>query len=226
VRLAKLYVEPTQFARQMACLKRFGLRGVSVGEALALRAQGRAGNVVAITFDDGYLDNLREAAPILREFGFGATCYVVTGTLGQYNVWDAELLKARKPLMTAQDLRAWLREGFELGSHTRSHPRLDEIDPATLEDEIAGSRADLERLTGARIEHFCYPYGCYDDRVVKVVAAAGYVSAVTTERGRVTSTDDPLRLPRISINGNRGLLRFVLKAATPYGGWRKLKTAA
>ena len=94
------------------------------------------------------------------------------------------------------------------------------------EEEIAGSRADLERLTGARIEHFCYPYGCYDDRVVEAVAAAGYTSAVTTERGRVTAQDDLLRLPRISINGNRSMLRFVLKAATPYGGWRKVKAAA
>lgn len=210
----------------MAWLKQLGLRGVSLGEALSLRARGAAGRVVAITFDDGYLDNLREAAPILREFGFGATCYVVSGTLGTYNQWDADLLNARKPLMAADDLRAWLGEGLELGSHTRSHPHLDAIDAAQAEDEIAGSRADLERITGARIEHFCYPYGCYNDQIVKAVAAAGYRSAVTTERGRVTPDDDAYRLPRISINGNRSLLRFVLKAATPYGGWRKVKAAA
>ncbi len=128
--------------------------------------------------------------------------------------------------MAAEDLRAWLRAGFEIGSHTRSHPHLDEIDAARAEEEIAGSRADLERITGPRIEHFCYPYGCYNDRVVEAVAAAGYRSAVTTERGRVTSEDNSFRLPRISINGNRSLLRFVLKAATPYGGWRKVKAAA
>ena len=223
---AKLYVTPAQFARQMWCLKRLGLRGVSLTEGLALLARGAAARAVVLTFDDGYTDNLHQAAPILREFGFGATCYIVSGRVGMYNTWDAERLRVRKPLMTAQEIASWLNEGFEIGSHTRSHPHLDQLDPAAAAEEIAGSRADLERLTGVRVAHFCYPYGCFDQTTTRLVAAAGYATAVTTERGVVHDADDRLRLARISINGRRGLLRFALKAATPYAGWRHAKAYA
>ena len=218
--LAKLYVEPAQFARQMWCLKRLGLRGVSLTEGLALLARGAAARAVVLTFDDGYTDNLHHAAPILREFGFDATCYIVSGRVGMYNTWDAELLRVRKPLMTAQDIKSWLNAGFEIGSHTRSHPHLDQLDAAAAEEEIAGSRADLERLTGVHAEHFCYPYGCFNQETTRLVAAAGYASAVTTRRGVAHAADDRFRLARISINGRRGLLRFAFKTATPYAAWR------
>src|SRR5690242_19527044 len=98
----------------MWCLKRLGLRGVSLSDGLRYLERGESRDKVALTFDDGYADNLENAAPILREFGFGATCFVVTDRVGQHNVWDAEALRVRKPLMTASQLRSWVAEGFEL----------------------------------------------------------------------------------------------------------------
>ncbi len=224
--LPKLYVEPRNFARQMWCLKRLGLRGVSMSEGLWHLDHGRAGRVVALTFDDGYADNLQNAACSLREFGFGATCFIVTGCLGAYNVWDAEALRVRKPVMDVRELKTWLGEGFELGSHTRSHPHLNELHPDAAEAEIAGSRADLERVAGVKIEHFCYPYGSVNARVARQVEAAGYRSAVTTQRGLARVDDNRFLLPRLSVSGRRGLLRFTFKAATPYGAWRRVRIAA
>ena len=220
----KLYVEPAQFARQMWCLKQLGLRGVSLSEGLALLARGRAARAVVVTFDDGYADNLHQAAPILREFGFSATCYVVSRRVGTFNQWDADRLNVRKPLMSEGELRRWLNEGFEIGSHTRTHPALDTLDAAASEDEIAGSRADLESLTGVRIEHFCYPYGAFNETSVRHVAAAGYRSAVTTQRGIVRANDDPFRLSRIAVGPS--FFRFTLKAAMPYASWSRWQAAA
>ena len=224
--LAKLYVDPDDFARQMWCLKRLGLRGVSLGEGLWHLAHGQSERVVALTFDDGYADNLRCAAPILHEFKFGATCFVVTGCLGQHNLWDAEALRVRKPLMTVSELKTWLAEGFELGSHTRTHPRLPTLDDDACEAEIAGSRTDLERLAGVKIEHFCYPYGAFDARVARHVEAGGYRTAVTTERGIALAGDNQVLLPRVPVSGRRGLFRFALRATTPYGAWRRPRLAA
>jgi peptidoglycan/xylan/chitin deacetylase (PgdA/CDA1 family) len=224
--LPKLYVDPRMFARQMWCLKRLGLRGVSMSEGLWHLERGRAGRVVALTFDDGYVDNLQHAASILRDYGFSATCFIVTGCLGAYNLWDAEVLRVRKPVMDARELKAWLGEGLELGSHTRSHPHLTQLDSDAAEAEIVGSRADLERVAGVKIEHFCYPYGSVSDRLARQVEAAGYRSAVTTQRGLARIQDNRFLLPRVSINGRRGLLRFTLKAATPYGAWRRVRVAA
>jgi peptidoglycan/xylan/chitin deacetylase (PgdA/CDA1 family) len=224
--LAKLYVTPDDFARQMACLKRLGLRGVSIGEGLWHLARHRADRVIALTFDDGYADNLHCAAPILHEYRFGATCYVVTGCLGQHNLWDAEALRVRKPLMTASELKAWLAQGFELGSHTRTHPRLPTLDDDASEAEISGSREDLERIAGVPIEHFCYPYGAFDARVARHVEAAGYKTAVTTERGIALAGDNRVLLPRVPVSGRRGLFRFALRATAPYGVWRRPRLAA
>jgi len=224
--LAKLYVTPDELARQMRWLKRLGLRGVSLSEGLWHLERAQARRVVVLTFDDGYVDNLSNAAPILKEFGFGATCFVVSGCLGTYNTWDAELLRVRKPLMNVEELRARLDAGFEIGSHTRSHPHLDKLVEAEADAEIAGSKADLERVIGTRIDHFCYPYGSVNARVAERVKAAGYRSAVTTQRGLARATDNRFLLPRVSINGGKGLLRFVLKAGTPYTEWHRSRRAA
>ena len=218
-RLTKLYVSPVRFERQCWLLHRLGLRGVSLSEGLTALARGGANKCVALTFDDGYVDNLEVAAPILNQFGFTATCYVVSGRLGEYNKWDAEELRVQKPLMTADQLQRWLAAGQEIGSHTITHPRLYEIDPLDAEREIVASRDALARLTGKPIEHFCYPYGGYTENTLALVRAAGYRSAVTTQRGVADQGTDPMRLPRISINGDKGLLKFALKAATPYAAF-------
>jgi len=222
-RLAKLYVAPQDFAAQCRLLHRLGLRGVSVSEGLAALERGQSNGCVALTFDDGYVDNLTIAAPILKEFGFSATCYAVSGCLGTHNVWDAEQLGVQKPLMTREQLLRWLDAGHEIGSHTVSHPHLHLLSRAAAQAEIATSREQLEQLTGAPVIHFCYPYGEFSDETVALVRAAGYRSAVTTQRGVASRTHDALRLPRVSINGDKGLFKFALKAATSYaafgGGW-------
>jgi peptidoglycan/xylan/chitin deacetylase (PgdA/CDA1 family) len=161
----------------------------------------------------------------LKKFGFRATCYIVSGRLGEHNVWDADLLKVKKPLMNRAELQAWLAAGHEIGSHTVTHPRLNQISAQQATTEIFDSRVQLSELTGATIQHFCYPYGEYNAETLERVRAAGYRSAVTTQRGLVTRGDDALRLPRVSVNGDKGLFKFALKAATPYAGLGRRRAA-
>jgi peptidoglycan/xylan/chitin deacetylase (PgdA/CDA1 family) len=222
-RMKKLYVTPQLFERQCGMLKRLGLRGVTLTEGLAALARGDANNSVALTFDDGYADNLTHAAPILEQFGFRATCYVVAGYVGSHNAWDAELLGVEKPLMSREQLQKWLAAGNEIGSHTLSHPHLHRLSRQAAEEEVVASRIALMRSTGATVDHFCYPFGEYNDETLAIVRSAGYRSAVTTQRGVAERTHDPMRLPRISINGDKGMFKFTLKAATSYAGlkWRR-----
>ena len=219
--MPKLYVSTENFDRQCWLLRRLGMRGVAMGEGLrALRTDG-ARKLAVISFDDGYADNLTEAAPILRAYGFRAICYVVSGAVGGHNTWDAEKLGVAKPIMDQNAIEQWLASGNEIGSHTVTHPRLPELDRANARHEIAESRRELQWLTGTTVDHFCYPYGYHDDRSVELVRAAGYVSAVTTRRGSALRGDDPFRLPRISVNRDRGLFKFALHAATPYSWLRR-----
>lgn len=214
--MTKLYVSPDQFERQCWLLKRLGLRGVSLSAGLQSLQRGDSDRCVVFSFDDGYLDNLSHAAPIMKQFGFHATCYVVAGRIGEYNTWDAEQLQVRKPLMNKAQLSTWLAEGHEIGSHTITHPHLNTLAREVAEFEITASKGSLEEMLDIDIQHFCYPYGDYNAETVELLRTAGYQSAVTTQRGLVDSQHDWLRLPRVSINGNKGLLRFALKAATSY----------
>jgi peptidoglycan/xylan/chitin deacetylase (PgdA/CDA1 family) len=226
--LKSLYVTPQQFERQLRTLRQLGFRGVSISEALAVLAArpGARSRVVALTFDDGYLDNLTVALPILRQFGFTATCYVVSDCIGTYNQWDAERLNVRKPVMSATQLQQWLDAGMEIGSHSRSHPRLDELDAHSAHEEIAGSRTALGQLLGREIKHFCYPYGRFIPEVASCVRQAGYHSAVATWRGLACATDDLYSLPRVSVHGSGSFIKFLLKVATRYEDLKRKRSAA
>jgi len=220
-RFKLLYVSPESFERQLWTLRRLGLRGVSMGEGLARLGNGTTQGCVAFTFDDGYADTVTTAAPLMKRYGFAATCYVVSSGLGTFNRWDAEYLGERKPLMNRAQLGEWIAAGMEVGSHSVSHQRLQELPQHAALEEIAESRSALRNMLGVPIEHFAYPFGQFSAETVALVRRAGYASAVTVLRGVAQECDDRLRLPRILVNGERGLWHYLLHVATPYERLRR-----
>lgn len=215
-RLRGLYVRTGALARQMWLLKLFGYQGLSMSEAMPYLRGEKSGRVVAITFDDGYLDTMEQALPILKKFGFSATCYFVSRRTGQYNDWDAATLNVQKKLMADDQVKAWQAAGMEVGAHSRTHPRLTKCTDAELQDELAGSKADLEALTGAPVTQFCYPYGDVDDRVATAVRNAGFDAATLVNRGRARPGDDFMLLRRVMVSGSTMLYLFLIKLLTKY----------
>jgi peptidoglycan/xylan/chitin deacetylase (PgdA/CDA1 family) len=211
-----LYVSPGAFARQMWLLRQLGYKGLSMSDAMPYLRGRKQGRVAVITLDDGYVDNLEAALPILHRYRFTATCYAVSGSIGQYNRWDSERLGVKKPLMTRDQLLTWWRGGMEVGAHTRTHPRLTRCDDAAVRDEIAGSKAELEDCLGAPVTQFCYPYGDVDDRVVRMTHEAGFDAATTTHRGRTTPGADLFRLPRVQVARHHVLPQFAMKTLSGY----------
>jgi peptidoglycan/xylan/chitin deacetylase (PgdA/CDA1 family) len=210
-----LYVRVARFRRQLRVLQLLGLRGVGVTEAVRHLDEGRGG-VVALTFDDAYRDVFLHALPLLLEYGFTATCYVVSARIGSYNTWDAELLRVRKPVMTLDELRQWRDAGMEIGAHTRTHARLTTCSDDVLDDEVRGGKRELQDLLGIDVTQFCYPWGGHDDRVVRAVRAAGFAAAVTTRRGRARPGSDRLRLPRMPVRLHHQLIGFPFRLFTSY----------
>jgi peptidoglycan/xylan/chitin deacetylase (PgdA/CDA1 family) len=211
-----LYVSPERFERQLWSLRRLGLRGRSLGEGLSRLRQGTARGYVVLTFDDGYADTLTAAAPLMKQYGFTATCYVVSGAIGTHNRWDAQYLREEKPLMSRRQIDMWLAAGMEVGSHSCSHPHLQNLPEEAALQEIADSRTALRDMLGVPVDHFAYPFGHFTAETVELVRRTGYASAVTLRPGLARVSDDPFRLPRIFVNGERGLWRFLLHVATPY----------
>ncbi|MFE2042704.1 polysaccharide deacetylase family protein [Streptomyces sp. NPDC059477] len=202
----RITVTPDRLARQLRWLGRRGLRGVSMSDLLAARAQGRGHGLVGLTFDDGYADFLDHALPVLRRFGFGATLFVLPGRFGGDNAWDP--LGPRKPLLTADGVRRAADEGIEIGSHGLTHVDLTRADDLTLKAEVVESRARLAELTGTQIAGFCYPYGTIDTRAIGAVREAGYAYAVAIDPGPLGCRH---ALPRVHIGQQDTAVRLHLK---------------
>lgn len=216
-RVGGLYVRPGAFRRQMAALRILGYRGLSMGEITPYLEGQSTGKVCGITFDDGYLDNLQRALPVLQRYGHRATCYIVSDRIGEYNVWDAERLGVRKRLMDAVEIERWLAAGMEIGAHTRTHVRLSRLDEQAARDEILGSQQVLEARFGVQVRQFCYPWGDYDERTLAVLRGSQFHAATTTVRARAKPpVVDLLQVPRVTIMRHHLLHAFLLKCFTPY----------
>ena len=220
-----LYVTPAAFASQMGLLKRAGYRGVSMSQAMPYLRGEKRGRVAAITFDDGYLDNLENAMPVLRRLGFSATCYIVNGCIARHNLWDAGNLGVQKPMMNVEQLHAWRAGGMEIGAHTRTHPHLTACSDAELQDEIVGGKAELENLFGVPVPQFCYPFGDADARVARVARDAGYEASPTVRRGRAQRGMDLFMLPRVAIDHADSVAHFAIRTFTPFEDFRARKAA-
>ena len=211
-----LYVAPAAFARQMRLLRWMGYAGLSMSDLQPYLNGERVGKVVGITFDDGYLNNLVHALPILIRYGFTSSCYAVSALAGSTNLWDEKTGIAQTPLMDASQMRQWVAGGQEIASHTRSHVDLTETAADTCAEEIALGRSDLEAVIAQPVKHFCYPYGRYAPEHVDMVRAAGFTSATTTERSRCQAGTDMLEIPRVPVLRSTTLPMFWLKVATAY----------
>jgi len=214
--LRGLTVTPGRFARQMGLLRLLGYRGVGMGELAPYLRGERQGKVVGITFDDGYRNNLEHALPVLQHHGFSATCYAISALPGGRNHWDEAAGVPPKSLMNATELRQWVQGGMELGAHSRHHLDLTALDKAAARDQIAGSRRELQDMTGQEVLHFCYPYGRYRPEHVDMVEEAGYETATTTRRGRARVGDPLLELHRVLIAHGNLLPLFAAKTLGRY----------
>lgn len=200
-----------RFERQMKWLVRRGYRAISLDELLRLRRKNvlPAPRSIVVTFDDGYVDNTALAAPLLERLGIPATIFLVSGTDGRSSWNVREPLMGRRLLTLSEATTARSRLlGF--GAHTRTHPRLTEVDSTALGSEVAGSKSDLEEAFGEEVIGFAYPYGRHDERVRAEVARAGFLGACTVEEGRNRPATDDYLLRRVEIYGTDSLLRFAL----------------
>lgn len=215
-----LVVSPARFSAQMGLLQALGYRGMSMSDLEPYLRGEKQGKVFGITFDDGYENNLRCALPVLKRHGFTSTCYVVADLVGQFNSWDSAQGVLQVPLMTDKQLHEWVAAGQEVGSHTLTHAFLPELSEAEQASEISQSRLKLEALVRQPqgVRHFCYPYGGYSQVSVNCVRDAGYATATTTVRGRVSDVQAGklLTLPRVLVSRTTTWVHILLKCLTRY----------
>jgi peptidoglycan/xylan/chitin deacetylase (PgdA/CDA1 family) len=184
-----LSVTPERFAEHLEWLHTNGYTPIRM-DHLADCLRGRdicPDNAVALTFDDGYEDAATAALPLLEQYGYPATFYIVTEFVGRpgYMSWD--------------QIRLLHESGMEIGSHTLTHPDLTARDAEVAYNEIAESRAIIEEQIGAPVRSFSYPIGSYNGELAAQVREAGYTNAVTTYPG--SGIEHVFELPRRRIMG-------------------------
>ena len=194
VRLKGLFMSQQLFARQLDQLRKAGF---TTGSLMA-SAGPRLDRQIVITFDDGHLNVLRYGLQPLAESRFTAIQFLVADLLGGRNEWDILQGEAPEAIMDASQVRDWLAAGNDIGSHTLTHPRLTQLSPREAKEEINASRKKLEDLFGRPIQHFCYPYGDWNEAVRDLVAAADYKTGCTTDPGVNLASTSPLALKRFT----------------------------
>jgi len=207
-------VTPEIFRRQMLWLRRQGLKGTSVTDLLGATDQGNRG-IVGLTFDDGYSDFATTAVPILLEFGFTATAYVLAGELGGVNRWDQG--GPEISLMTADQVLQVAAAGMEVGSHGLTHVSLPNLSDTELATQVVCSKAVLSELLDQEVNGFAYPYGHLTSRESYAVQSAGYRHACGVGRAIPGSTHV---IPRSYISQRDKNLRMSAKELRHTLWWR------
>ena len=210
---AALSTTPARFAAQVRLLERRGYRGVTFSELVA----GGEGKRVAITFDDAYHSVGRLAKPLLDGVGFPATVFVPSDFPGsdQPVAWDGVDHwiggPHEKELIPHSwgELGALADEGWEIGSHTRSHPHLTTLDDERLDAELQGSKQRCEGELDRPCLSIAYPYGDFDSRVSAAAARAGYRAGATLSLHAAR----PLEWPRVGVYSIDAGWRYRLKVS-------------
>lgn len=216
-----LTVSADLFERQLALLRRRGLRAGDLG-ALADAAAGRlARPTVFLGFDDGFRDNYETAMPLLREYGFGAFVFVLPPLVdsgGPFEWEEVATDRQRYPetmrSLTWPMLEEMSEAGFEVGSHTLTHPHLPLLDDEALREELHSSRARIVERLGT-CETLAYPFGEWSERVAAAACECGYRFAFSLPTARGQRRATPHTIPRVNVDYRDGERRFAVKLSAP-----------
>lgn len=211
-------VTPEVFDGQMRHISEAGYRTLDIDELVSYLHGGLVleQKAVAVTFDDGWLDNYLFAWPILEKYGIKAAVFIVTDWVEEASGGDAAVPAAvpvhgeskglvfrglcRQVILNWDLISKMSGSGLvNFYSHTRSHAECDKIAPAALLEELTASRTVIEERLKRPCPYLCWPRGKYNDAAVSSARDAGYKALFTTNAGVVTTGSDPFAISRIVV---------------------------
>lgn len=208
-------VRPADFAAQIESFAAAGYRGATLAEALVAPP---ARKTLAVTFDDALTSVWEHAREPLARLGIPGTVYVPTdypdsgrpmGWPG-FDCWLGGEHEGELACMSWSQLHDLAAAGWEIGSHTCSHPRLSRLGEEQIATELTESRRVCEERIGAPCRSLAYPYSDYDERAVRAAAAVGYRCAVSVPRGPQPVL--PFEWPRVGVYRGEDARRVRLRA--------------
>jgi len=189
-----MYVGTSQFADQLWYLRHNGYHPVTLDQVWDAW-MGRTKlphRPVVLSFDDGYVDQYANAARLLRRYHYPAVLDLVV-----HNGTALSRAMVRKMI-------AW---GWEVDSHTLTHPLLTHLSSSQLRYQLVTSKRILMHRYHVPIDFLCYPGGIYDRTVIRAVHAAGYLGATSIHYGRAIPRWR-FAMPRIAVYWGESLGTF------------------
>lgn len=194
---SRYYVSPQDFRTQMQALHDWGYTTITPTYLLSVLTQGGPlpEHPVIITFDDGHMDVYDNAFPVMKEFGFVGTFYIVSNWLGA------------RDFVGVEQLTDMIQAGWEIGSHSKTHSDLS-ANHGAMSEEARQSKLDLEEALGVPVNTLAYPFGVIDDFVVEKTVKYGYEGAMGLGTSNQHTSNNLYYLNRREVHGDQDLAAF------------------
>lgn len=201
----ELMMDPKLFRSHLQWLKDNGYTSLTMEEFynyIKYNTQVPEKSVV-ITFDDGYIDNYTNAMPIINEFDFDTTIFMVSDFVGNPN------------FLTESQLKELEKNKINIESHTANHLELAKLPKEKQREELQQSKDSLNNLLDEKIEYVAYPYGSYNDDTKNITREIGYKMGFSTDSGWASGDDDLFSIPRVYLSDFYDLDEFIRRVTTP-----------
>ncbi len=198
-----LSVSPAKFEEQLRYLRREGYQTISLNDLALHLTRGKPlpPKPIILTFDDGYTDAYTHAFPLLKEYGFTATFFLITGRI------DANLPE----YLSWAEVEEMAAAGMRFEPHSYDHPDMRNRSFDFVVFQILAPKGAIEERTGEPVHFFSYPSGRYDQFVIDVLHSADFWGAVLTEQGATHASGNLFKLKRVRIQGGDDLDTFARK---------------
>lgn len=201
-----IILPPEVFKQQMQYLKDNGYTTLTLDELYNFLKNDKPvpEKSVVLTFDDAYEDNYTNAYPILKEFGFRATIFVITGGTDKIGAY-----------LTSAQLKEMDTNGIDIQSHTVNHEELDKLSLEKQQETLVQSKQFLEKLLNKKVDYIAYPSGKYNNFTEQAAKNAGYTMAFTINNGWANKDTNILFLNRVFVNALKGFDQFKERLTNP-----------
>jgi peptidoglycan/xylan/chitin deacetylase (PgdA/CDA1 family) len=194
----KTFVPVDELKKHFTFLKSSGFKPLTVSQYLKhAAAHTLPKKPILLTFDDGYVDNERNLLPLLKEFDFSATIYILGDRSITKNTWDPD----GDALLTPEAIRNLHASGrIEFGSHGWTHRHYSTLARTEVALELSKAKNELESFLGCAVTSVAYPYGdAHDPQIRKIAEQSGYRLGFSTDHGAMTIGDDPFYIFRVNM---------------------------
>ncbi|MNK01226.1 Polysaccharide deacetylase [compost metagenome] len=227
----RIFVNKNNFERHLQFFKDQGFTTLHFSEIEEYRSLKKdpatfPKKPLVLTFDDGYIDNLKNAGPLLQKYGHKAVIYLLADNDVRYNYWDADSGDSRSDIMSPEQKQELLNYTFEVGSHGLRHDKITEMSDERAWQELTESKSKLEQQFKRPVVSYAFTYGITSPKHAQMAQKAGYDFAVNTDTGGLHFEENPFSIFRANIFPEDGPAQLKKKTATwyrKYYYWKRKK---